>query len=208
MTALRSGEYGRMDSYKGVFRFCGGQRKEMVEFWSDEKIVGGVFASIGAIREKEEHMNWIAPESTIQPVYEVLAGREVECFCFWRGNFAQGVRGIIDPFDPLNPYGPVSGPEDGMKFFNPKTTSGVTVMTGTTAATVNMSKVSGASIDDSDLHNQTIEDMKEMNPLYNAGVSAPYGSIFMTDEHDEEWFEVEPNVQGLYYDEAVDELSF
>lgn len=27
---------------------------------------------------------------------------------FDRGNYAQGVRGIIDPFDPLNPYGPAS----------------------------------------------------------------------------------------------------
>jgi hypothetical protein len=29
-------------------------------------------------------------------------------FEFDRGNFAQGVRGFIDPFDPENPYGPAS----------------------------------------------------------------------------------------------------
>ena len=29
-------------------------------------------------------------------------------FEFNRGDFASGVRGIIDPFDPENPYGPAS----------------------------------------------------------------------------------------------------
>ena len=39
-------------------------------------------------------------------IFRILPYREVTSFSFWRGNFATGVRGIIDPIDPDNPYGP------------------------------------------------------------------------------------------------------
>lgn len=46
-------------------------------------------------------------------VYRYLPFREATSFEFWRGNFATGVRGIIDPFDPDNPYGPKSASDMG-----------------------------------------------------------------------------------------------
>ena len=44
-------------------------------------------------------------------IYFLLASRETESFEFWRDHQSQGVRGIIDPLDPENPYGP-SGYQD------------------------------------------------------------------------------------------------
>jgi hypothetical protein len=46
-------------------------------------------------------------------MYRFAPCREAESFEFWRGNYATGVRGIIDPFDPDNPYGPQSALFDG-----------------------------------------------------------------------------------------------
>lgn len=144
-------------------------------------------------------------------VFVVLAGREKEDFSFWRGNLAQGVRGIIDPFDPLNPYGPRTGgnPNDASrvdgKFLDPKMISAVTAVTGTTAATMNLSKVSAISLEDSDAEfDQTIDDI---NPYYQRGSVQPFGSILMSAEHQEEFFEVPPNWRKLLYDDAVDELT-
>jgi hypothetical protein len=41
-------------------------------------------------------------------IYRVKPPPSATLFEFNRGNFASGVRGIIDPFDPENPYGPAS----------------------------------------------------------------------------------------------------
>lgn len=57
-------------------------------------------------------------------LYRKLPYREVSSFSFWRGNMATGVRGIIDPFDPDNPYGPKSAQEFS-DFNTPKKTSKV-----------------------------------------------------------------------------------
>ena len=46
-------------------------------------------------------------------VFRMEPFREASFFEFWRGNYATGVRGIIDPFDPDNPYGPKSAADLG-----------------------------------------------------------------------------------------------
>ena len=48
-----------------------------------------------------------------QGVFRMEPFREASFFEFWRGNYATGVRGIIDPFDPDNPYGPKSAADLG-----------------------------------------------------------------------------------------------
>lgn len=42
-------------------------------------------------------------------IYHAAGFREVELFEFDRGTGATGIRGIIDPFDPANPYCKVDG---------------------------------------------------------------------------------------------------
>ena len=39
-------------------------------------------------------------------IYFLLPCRETESLEFWRDEWSQGVREIIDPLDPENPYGP------------------------------------------------------------------------------------------------------
>ena len=46
-------------------------------------------------------------------IFRMEPFREVTSFSFWRGNYATGIRGIIDPFDPDNPYGPKSAADLG-----------------------------------------------------------------------------------------------
>ena len=41
-------------------------------------------------------------------IFRIRPPPSATLFEFNRGNFASGVRGIIDPFDPENPYGPAS----------------------------------------------------------------------------------------------------
>jgi len=56
--------------------------------------------------------------SSWKGMYRFAPPREVEDFCFWRGNWATGVRGIIDPLDPDNPYG-IKRQQD-LKYFDIK----------------------------------------------------------------------------------------
>jgi len=51
-------------------------------------------------------------------MYRFAPPREDEDFCFWRGNWATGIRGIIDPLDPDNPYG-IKRQQD-LKYFDIK----------------------------------------------------------------------------------------
>ena len=110
---LRAGEFGKGSSYQGIFRYVGGNRAEMVEFWiSDEagraetgRVGGDDDIGAPSSSPKELFEFWVAPGDCL-PVFGLLEGRETEDFSFHRGNRASGVRGIIDPFDPLNPYGP------------------------------------------------------------------------------------------------------
>lgn len=101
-------------------------------------------------------------------VFVKLPPREVSCENFWRGNMASGVRGVIDPFDPENPYGPGRGADDDAPTKNPKNMSGVTLATGTTAHTsgIDLSRVSGIMSDSRfDFHELNMT-MEEVNPLY------------------------------------------
>lgn len=117
------------------------------------------------------------------------------------------MRGIIDALDPLNPYGPKwiynMAAKHGSQV---KTLSAVTTMTGSTAATMNLSKVSAIEMD-SDCEHMGDHSIEDINPLYDTRRVEPFASILMNLEHDEEYFEVRPNARGLYYDDAVDELQ-
>lgn len=46
--------------------------------------------------------------SSSKGIYRILPYRETSLIELFRGGTAMGVRGIIDPFDPENPYGPKS----------------------------------------------------------------------------------------------------
>ena len=79
-------------------------------------------------------------------------------------------------------------------------------MTGSTAATMNLSKVSAIEMD-SDCEHIGDQSLEDINPLYDTRRAEPFASILMNLEHEDEYFEVQPNSRGLYYDDAVDELQ-
>jgi len=44
-------------------------------------------------------------------IFRQIPFREAKLIEIWRGPYAQGVRGYIDPFEPGNPYGPRTSTE-------------------------------------------------------------------------------------------------
>ena len=51
-------------------------------------------------------MGEFGDSSSWMGIYRIEPKREGGFFEFDRGKFATGIRGIIDPLDPDNPYGP------------------------------------------------------------------------------------------------------
>ena len=146
-----------------------------------------------------------------QGVFGMMGPREASCESFWRGNLASGVRGIIDPFDPSNPYGPGLTTTETMKG-HAKTGSGVTGMTADTSGVgsqvVDLSRVSGIMSNSRFEYDNLDTSLDEVNPLFNSTALSPFGSILMYRESQEEHFEVPPNSQKLLYDEATEALEY
>ena len=91
-------------------------------------------------------------------IFRALPFREVSSTEFHRGNYAQGARGVIDPMDPDNPYGPnkkggfisfPAGKAHGKSGVPSAAVSTVTLSTtaNTQNHTMNISQISGISLD-------------------------------------------------------------
>ena len=116
-------------------------------------------------------------------MYRYQPFREATLFEYWRGNFATGVRGIIDPFDPDNPYGPKSASDmvgikkqRGSGGSASKNLSGVSL--NKTAATLNdhdISKISNVS----QLDMTYVGDLEE-GCLYQRGNAGEMGSVLLS----------------------------
>lgn len=119
----------------------------------------------------------------------------------FRGNLAAGVRGVIDPFDPDNPYG--CG-KSANKSNVDKIQSKVSFRTVSTVAESNMSGI--MSTTDNEINLSGVELFS--NPLYSFNSVGHMGSIFMSREREDEFFEVPPNKDKLLYDEANEEIKF
>lgn len=147
-------------------------------------------------------------------MYRFAPFREAEFFEFWRGNYATGVRGIIDPFDPDNPYGPQSAADFGeLK----KTTRGRSmkntsvVSTNTTQASLNdndISKISNVSQGDMTILEHDLEDDDNLSGcLYQKESVGPMGSILLSRSNSEVHQEIPVCPEGVYFDDAVAALK-
>ena len=117
---------------------------------------------------------------TYKGIFRALPLREVSSTEFHRGNYAQGARGVIDPMDPDNPYGPnkkggiISLPTGKALGKTASSAAVSTVTLSTTANThtmMNISQISGISHDDDatkmDIKNGDISLFApEVNPFF------------------------------------------
>ena len=78
----------------------------------DEGSLGGMGGLGGAGALPVMAMCDFGNSDTYKGLFRALPLREVSSTEFHRGNYAQGARGLIDPMDPDNPYGP--GKKGGM----------------------------------------------------------------------------------------------
>jgi hypothetical protein len=81
--------YGIVDNDKDCFEFCLDMPNTRDRCHERPSYIVGEFG---------DGENW-------KGIFRMAPFREAVDFAFWRGNYATGVRGIIDPFDPDNPYG-------------------------------------------------------------------------------------------------------
>lgn len=150
--------------------------------------------------------------SSWKGVYRFSPCREADAFEFWRGNYATGVRGIIDPLDPDNPYGPKSAADLGdMDFTKSKLAlkNMSAVSKNTTLASLNdmnLSKISNVSqIDISDADIDLGDGVHGC--LYQRGKVGPMASIFLTRSMTIVNQEIPPCPDGIYFDDAVAKLQ-
>ena len=71
----------------------------------------GLYYPDGSLIRDSRTLGGFGDKSSFRGYYRVLPFREAESVEFCRGNFATGIRGVIDPQDPDNPYGPKSKEE-------------------------------------------------------------------------------------------------
>lgn len=145
-------------------------------------------------------------------VYRYVPFREVTSFEFWRGNYATGVRGIIDPFDPDNPYGPKSSADWGnsspagkKSSVDMKKVSFISM--NQTAATLNdndLSKISNVSQIDMTIAEHDLEDVESNHGcLYQKAAAGPMGSILLSKSVNENHLEIPTCPNGKLFDDAV-----
>ena len=104
-------KYGRE-----CWEFCYDVDRE--KFWDDNCMERPSYV----VGEYGDSSSWMG-------VYRIEPFREDGFFEFWRGNFATGIRGIIDPFDPDNPYGPKNASDmSDIKHLKKKSISDVKTM--------------------------------------------------------------------------------
>ena len=205
-----SGGYVKRKSGKGS-----GQESEDPDNPSE-----GLYYPDGSLIRDSNSYAGFGDKSSFKGYYRVLAFREAESVEFCRGNFATGIRGIIDPQDPDNPYGPKSKEElQAAKLaLSPKGAGGSIVMGASTAASdalmdgLDMSAISKQTDHDvggfsyrTTLENQNLE---AGACLYEKGRAGPLSSIFMIrDAATVTHLEVPHNEKALLYDRAVDQLK-
>lgn len=106
LMTLLPGEFGRSDSYKGLYRFMLRNQNQEVMYQISDKPLVARMSDLGDKRQDIEITEFWCAENLNTGVFAMMGPREASCESFWRGNLASGVRGVIDPFDPENPYGP------------------------------------------------------------------------------------------------------
>lgn len=190
--------FGLVDNDKDCFEFCLDMPNARDRCKERPSYIAGEFG---------DGENW-------KGIYRMAPFREATDFAFWRGNYATGVRGIIDPFDPDNPYG-VRNASDLSDFKKGeldairKNLSGVSQ--NQTAATLNegdLSKISSNSqidITDRDIDIDGVDGYGGC--LYQRVNMGPMGSILMTSSVYDIFQEIPTCPDGVYFDDAVAALQ-
>jgi hypothetical protein len=125
-------------------------------------------------------------------------------FLYYDNGDCNGVRGVIDPFDPDNKYGPKNSADmvDLKDVDDPSNT----LRTARTQATANESRLSHISQDGKHSVSE-FDPNTTIFPTYNTLALGPMSSILTSKKMDTYHYEVPENDKALIFDEAIEELG-